>query len=489
MKKTMLFVGSVIVLILSAITFIFIPAMAGGVSQDSLVFGKYGNKKIEYKPGTEFANAVSNYTEMYRRQGVELKETDYYYIYNYAFVSAVQAVAYSQAVKKSGWAPSTEAIARQMYPYFTDENGNYSTEIFNSVSEAEKDNLRSELARGLVWSRYSEDLLGSQSEYSGHTLYGLKKSTAEMEFLENMTSTKRSFDMAVFEKSSYPESEVKAYGTENKDKFVKYNLSVITVKDQSKAKSILNQLKNEEITFEDAVSEYSDKAYSGADGKLSSSYGYQVLNILQSEDDAAKIFALEPNGLSEVVQTTAGYSIFHNDLVAEEPDFTDKDVISVVRQYISDNETTKIEDYYIAEAKKLAENAAGKSLENAAQSAGAKYVSVPSFALNYEGSSLIGTLPEEITSLSGAASNENFLQTAFSLKTGDISEPVVVGDSVVVLKLVSEQKDSLTDEQKDNIAKELASIDESVSQSTLLSSSKVENNVADVFFNKIMKNN
>ena len=45
MKKTMLFIGSVIILILSAITFIFIPAMAQGAGQDSLVFGKYGNKK------------------------------------------------------------------------------------------------------------------------------------------------------------------------------------------------------------------------------------------------------------------------------------------------------------------------------------------------------------------------------------------------------------------------------------------------------------
>lgn len=489
MKKTMLFVGSVIVLILSAITFIFIPAMASGVSQESLVFGRYGNKKIEYKPGTEFANAVSNYTEMYRRQGVDLKETDYYYIYNYAFVSAVQAVAYAQAVEKSGWEPSSEAVARQMYPYFTDENGNYSTEIFNSIGEAEKNNLRTELTRGLVWSRYSEDLLGSQSEYSGHTLYGIKKSDAEMKFLEDMASSKRSFDMAVFEKSSYPESEVRAYGTENKDKFIKYNLSVITVKDQSKAKSLLNQLKNDEITFEDAVSEYSDKAYSGTDGKLSSSYGYQISNIVQNEDDASKIFALAPNELSEVVQTTAGYSIFHNDIAASDPDFTDKDVIDVVRQYINDNESTKIEDYYIAAAKELAQKAAESNLESAAQNAGAKYVNVPAFALNYDGSSLIGTLPEEITSLSGASSNENFLQTAFSLKTGGISEPVVVGDSIVVLELVSEQKDTLTSDQKDQVAKELASLDESASQATLLSSDKVKNDVADVFFNKIMRNN
>ena len=35
MKKTMLFIGSVIILILSAVTFIFIPAMADGMGTET----------------------------------------------------------------------------------------------------------------------------------------------------------------------------------------------------------------------------------------------------------------------------------------------------------------------------------------------------------------------------------------------------------------------------------------------------------------------
>ena len=81
MKKTMLFIGSVIILILSAITFVFIPALSPNAAGKPLVFGKYGNKKIEYKQGTEFANAVANYTEMYKNQGAELNDTDYFYIF------------------------------------------------------------------------------------------------------------------------------------------------------------------------------------------------------------------------------------------------------------------------------------------------------------------------------------------------------------------------------------------------------------------------
>jgi len=489
MKKTLLFIGSVIILVLAAVTFIFIPAMAGNASQKALVFGKYGNKKIEYTQGSEFANAVSNYTEMYRNQGAELKDSDYYYIYNYAFISAVQAIAYAQGIKKSGWQPSSQAVARQMFPYFSDANGNYSTEVYNSYSAEEKKNLRKELTRGLIWNRYSEDLMGSQSKYGSHTLYGLKRSDAELTFIEDMKATKHTFEMAIFDKASYPDSQVAEYGKTNKDKFVKYNLSIITVKEQSKAKSVLNQINKDEITFEDAVSEYSDKAYSGTDGKLSSNFGYQLKNILVKENDFEKITSLELNKVSEVIETNAGYSIFHCDLAAVEPDFNDSTLLAAVRTYINDNEATLIEDYYIAQAEKISEMSTSKGFEAASKTNNAKFVKVPAFALNYDGSNVIGTIPEEISSISGASSNENFLQSIFSLKEGNISKPVVVGESIVLAKLLKIQKDTLTAEQKDAVISDIGNLDYSSAQSTLLSSDKVENKVSEVFFNDIMKNN
>lgn len=489
MKKTMLFVGSVIILILSAVTFIFIPAMAQGAGQDSLVFGKYGKKKIEYTQGSEFANAVANYTEMYRNQGVELNDSDYYYIYNYAFVSAVQAIAYAENVKKSGWEPSKEAVANQMYQFFLDENGKYSSEIYNSYGTEQKSRLQKDITNGLIWNRCSEDLLGTQSEYGGFRLYGIKSSDAEKTFLENMASEKRAFDLAVFNKEDYPQAQVKAFGEENKAKFTKYNFSVITVKDKSKAKSILNQIKNEEITFTDAVAEYSDKAYSGADGKLSSNYGYQIQNILTNDADAQALLALELNQTSEVIETSAGYSIFHNDLVTAEPDFTDSTVIAAVRSYINENEASVIEDYFVEKAKSVISASAKNGFEAAAKANNAKFVKVPAFALNYSNDALLGSLPEEFTSISGASTNENLFQKAFALKTGEVSEPVVTGNSILVLKAAGTQKDNLTDAKKEELANALSSLDSSTIQYTLMSSDKVQNNVAEVFFTKLMKTN
>lgn len=489
MKKTMLFIGSVIILIISAVTFIFIPAMSDGLSQKALVFGKYGNKKIEYKQGTEFANAVANYSEMYRNQGQELNDTAYFYIYNYAFNSAVQAVAYAESVKKSGYFPSEKAISRAMLPYFSDEDGNYSQAIYNSIPQEDIKNLRSQISKSFVWNRYSEDLLGSQAEVNGHKMFGLKSSQKELEFLAKMGAEKHSFDMAVFNKADYPVSEVKAYAQENKEKFSKFNLSIISVKEASQAKKVLNQIKNNEITFADAVNEYSDKAYSGSDGLITTNFGYQISEMLKNEDSYEQLSSLKSEELSDVIETNAGFAIFRCNLEKTEANIDDEATLASVKDYITEREVSKIEDFYIQKAESFKNDAQNSNFERACFVANCKYVSVPAFPLNYDNSPMFETVSSDVKELSSALTNENFLQTAFSLKEGEVSSPVVLGESVVVLKSTGIQNDSVTDEMTDSISSKVAEFDSSASQTALFNSDKVENKVSEVFFNEIMANN
>ena len=101
---------------------------------------------------------------------------------------------------------------------------------------------------------------------------------------------------------------------------------------------------------------------------------------------------------------------------------------------------------------------------------------------------MLGSLPEEFASISGASTNENLLKKAFALKNGDVSEPVVSGDSILVVKATGTQKDNLTDSKKEELAGAVNSIDSYSLQMALISSDKVKNDVANVFFTKMMKN-
>ena len=98
-------------------------------------------------------------------------------------------------------------------------------------------------------------------------------------------------------------------------------------------------------------------------------------------------------------------------------------------------------------------------------------------------------LNTSLDGLSGASTNEAFIKAAISLKSGEISEPVVNGRNILVLKL---NKDNVKPENpipQEALKDELTNYDAASAQAALLSSPKLVNNLSDVFFKYIMNNN
>lgn len=497
MKNKMLWIGSVIILILSVICFVvfgvgteLIRVFTG--EGNALTFGKYDGKEIKLVPGTDFANAVQNYTNYYQQtaqqQGRELSQNDYLYIYAYAFNAAVQATAYKDAVNKSGYKPSGKAISHVMLPYFLNADGKYDPKLYSQVSNADKESLKSNIARQLVWQRYNDDLFGASEKLGDYTFYGLKESEKETSFLASLGAETRAFDTVSFDKSSYPDSEAKKFGAENAALFDTYALSVITVKDETQAKKLLAQLNNGEITFEDAVSEYSEKYYSDGDGKIKENFAYQITDNLANEDDFAKISALSADSLSEVLKTNTGYSIYKRTGEKTAANLEETATFDAVKKYITVNKQSMIEDYFTAQAQDFIANAKSNGFAEAAKEAGLEVGSIPAFPLNYGNASILGKIDSaNARAFSNAGTNEAFLEKAFSMQPQDISEPMTLGNYVTVFQLVSVQQDAdaSAEEKRTEIASTIQEYDENSAQSVLLSSTKIENNVMDAY-NKII---
>ncbi|MCR5723960.1 MAG: peptidyl-prolyl cis-trans isomerase [Treponema sp.] len=492
MKKTILFVGSVIILILSAITFIFIPAIAQTGTANAPVFGKYDGKAIELAQGTPFANAVLSYedsakADLARVNAMPQEQQDYYrtmlyyQIYSNAFNAAVHNLAYTAAVKKSGWEPATQQIAREIVqiPRFF-ENGAFSVRQYNSISESDRTNLKKSIYNQLIWERFSDDVFGSNTKLGTESLFGIKSADAELDFIAKQGAEKRSFDLAAFDKESYPDTEVTAYGNEHKELFTKFALSVITLDDEKEAKDVLAKIENGEISFADALS-YSEKYYSNSEGKMNATYRYQLASSIPAEEDLTAVTALAKDATSGVVATARGFSIFRCDGDAVEPDFTDAALKDTVKSYIKQNDSGLIEEYFLGIAKNFAAAAVTDGFESACKQFKTERIAVPAFALNYGNASVYGSIPSEVTQLSGAATNENFLEKAFSLKNGEVSQPILLGNNVIVVKLTGVQTDS-TAENKSSLASDLSNYDQSAAQYALLTSDKVENNVSQAFF-------
>ena len=438
-------VGSIVILILSAITFILVPSMSGFTSsQEKIIAGKYKGKAIEYGYGTDYLTAVQNYAQYYQQQaqaqGATLSQLDYYYIFQGAFNSVVLDMIYTDYVNDSGYVPAENAIKRNMIQYFTDENGNYSAKAFREASETYKKSIRESVMKANISNRFRGDYLGETSNYIANTLYGLKTPENEAKFYSALTSKTRSFEMVSFAKGDYPDSEVLAFANKNKELFNSYNISAITASEESTINDIKKQLDNNEITFDDAAKTLSTKSYCDDNGKLTSNYTYQIKNFLTSDEDVAKLTSLATGSTTDVIKTATGFAIFRGDAAPDAPDFSTDDMISTVRNYISYNEQGLIDDYYMTLAEDFASSAASLGFAEAAEAAGLEKKEIPSFVINYGGNNFIGSLPfSNLSELSGVESNETFFKTAFSLKQNEISSPITNGNNILVIKLLEEK--------------------------------------------------
>jgi len=491
MKRSVYTIGSLIILLIAAFVFVLVPIFAGGTKQKTLPpFGKFENIQIKYEQNSDFSKFVANYADNFKNNGADINPQTQYYIYNYAFNATVYQLTAKKAVKETGYIVPDTLVNRAMIPYFTDEKGNYSSKMYRLADPQQVAEMRESFEKDFYTRRYSDDNFGSQTDSIGEkALYGLKISENELKFVQDMNNNQRSFNMVSFDMNKYPDTEKAAYGKANSEKFVTYNLSVITVADKSKAESVAKKIASEEITFEDAVKEYSQKSYSSDSGVMTSKYNYQLVKIIEDESAMNEVASLKKDQVSSPVKTSIGYSIFKANGDAETPDFTKEATLKTVYNYLTSYEFSHIEDYYTETAKAFASVAAKKGFNAACNQYNVKKLSVPAFPLNYGSVSIADKLDTSLEGLSGANTNENFLKTAFSLKEGEISEPITINKNLVVLQLDKSNVKPKETVPAEAIADELLNINQNTAQTAILTSPKVENNVADVFYNHIMANN
>ena len=143
--------------------------------------------------------------------------------------------------------------------------------------------------------------------------------------------------------------------------------------------------------------------------------------------------------------------------------------------------------------------------DSACTSMNIKNVEIPAFPLNYGSVAIADSLNTSIEGLSSADTNEKFLETAFNLKMNEMSEPMVLNGYVAVIKYTSdgtkpetadaetedaeandEETDNSEDDNTADVLSNISDLDQSSANSYILSSDKLENNFAEVYFSNMM---
>ncbi|MDR1625295.1 MAG: SurA N-terminal domain-containing protein [Spirochaetia bacterium] len=436
---------TVVILVIIVVAFVFVPAvgeMGGG--SGSVVFGSYKGKAIEYVPGNYFSQqldlAQQRAEDNARAQGTQAGDENMrerlYQIWREAFAITAFHTAVVSIVQEGGAGVSEKRVDETLvrYPRYT-EDGEFSEKRYNQTPSAERLIIRNSTREDILYYTYLQDLLG------------IRISKGEREFFKNMGSPERNLRFLSFGFDEFPEEKVAEYGRENAEKFSQAKLSVITVtSSRSDAQKIRDQATSGAGFAELAIAQSKD-AFAKTGGDMGWRYFYELAGFGRSDEDIRGLFQLAVGDVSPVIEGPSGadgevqsYSIFRCDEAVRLPVFTAADTIAAVRGYMNSVERGSIQDYVLGQAGDFRAKASSTSFLSAALSAGKNVQETGFFPINYGDSFFLKRVAQSNASLAVAAYQEGFFSTAFSLKEGEVSEPVILQDSVIVLQLLEERE-------------------------------------------------
>jgi len=473
-----LMTGTIITLVFTIVSFVLVPAMAGSSGkQGNIIFGKYANKNITFQQGNYFSQQVESVNNMYRDSLGSNGNVDFLrqLIWRSAFNQTVVRTAILSEMEDSGVSVSSRAIDRGIVESgMFNTNGQFDEQAYLNTSATRLKEIRSTMKDDMTVQIYSIDTISNQ-----------KRSDSMMNFLLDMGNPEKNFTFARLPYSSFPDDQVRNYGSENTSLFESIDLKRITMKSsESEAAAVLKKLDSGEQSFEDLAKNFSKDTYAENGGAMGSTYKYTLLSFL-NEDQAKTVMSLEGGKHSSLIGSDKNWYIFEAVSGAAKPDLTSESVISDIRTYMEREEVGIIEDYLMSKAEELAVAAHSSSLTEAAGQLGVEtgetgfiapvYGNVP-FIINSPGNKKDNSL------LSAAAFSDEFFDKVFVLKTpGETSQPFVLDKSVVVFSLAGSQKGSTyPEEYKDyiqsSLANELSQYKQSQLQAILLKSPKFKDN-------------
>lgn len=427
-----IFIGTVVILLITIVAFVFVPAMApkaGGSGK--LNFGSYGGEPIDFIPGNYFASQRDYYNQQLRASGQDANiQFAAFQVWRAAFESAVIRTAVLAEMKDAGFLVSEEKVDKAMaeHPAFLEE-GRFSAAKYRAMTDAERMTLRNNLKDELIVSEYTDDLLS------------LHVPSKEKEFMKAMASPERSFEFVAFPLSSYPNSEVSAFIASNSALFKTVRLSVITLTGkEAEAKKIYESVKSGKTTFEEAVKAHSKDAFVDKNGDMGPRYAFELKTAVSDDAAREKVLGLEKGALSDLIKAGDGWAFYRCEEKAQESVAADPAVIEKAKEYLAAFERGKMEDWLISKANSFVQAASSGNFAGTASAFGVPLKKFGPVSLNYGDIEIYRSIAAfKLPELSGASTNEAFLKAAFSTKPASVANPVVVGDNVVVLR-VSEEK-------------------------------------------------
>ncbi|HUX39315.1 MAG TPA: SurA N-terminal domain-containing protein, partial [Rectinemataceae bacterium] len=435
MKNPLIYAGTIVFLVLVIVAFVLFPTTASVGGSGALTFGSFAGKPINYAQGSYMVNQVQALSQANpSTDNSDLaNQLRNYQIYRAAFESTVVHDGIIDAVDRAGIVVPDEIVDEAMIklPQFQ-ENGAFSSKLYQSSSSSQRLELRAEIRDQYLTQSYT------------NAVYSFRPSSKENDFIASMAKDTRSIEFVAFPLSAYPDSEVLAWAQSKADDFRRLRLSRITMANQADLVELSKKIAGG-LAFADAAKKSSNDSWASQGGDLGIRFFHELQGDLATKADADKVAALKKGEVSAPLKTSSGaWAIFklEDDIVA--PAFTDPTVLADARSWLMQSERGRVEDWTIAKAKAFAALPAAAFDANAKKE-GVTAKTVGPFSLDYGNATvtiygqrapLFTPIPTaNAPELSGASTSDKFFQASFGLAPGAVSDPFVLGENVLVIKV------------------------------------------------------
>jgi hypothetical protein len=443
MSNPFVFVVSLLILVVITFGFVLFTGVdTGGMGVGVRSLGSYGSTHIATLANSYFMNQYSGMMEQQRPED----DFNRYLIAKEAFSNTVLHMALLDRAQELGVSVSDKAVYKQLAEYqrFQDQRGNLDLDAVRNYPEIKQ--LIKQIREDLLHTYMMKDL-GVTSILS----------SAEEKFVASTYENRRAVSLVIFDQADFPEVNVIAYAQEHPEIFTQVRLAQITVEDAKLAGEIKQKLDANPASFGELAKENSIDQFRDKDGLMDPLFISDLGQYYADEVVTKQIAELKANALLGPIPQGKEFIIIK--VVADPalPDFTNPNILSAVRTYMSQNEKNLIDESLSKQAEDFVIAARSSTLEGQAKSVGKLVQTSLPFAINYQRagardpftvSTMYGNFPvlspvvslDNQQTLQGANQQEAFFINAFKLKAGEISEPVNINGQIVIMSLKNETK-------------------------------------------------
>lgn len=403
-------------------------------AEKASAWGSYDGEDIRIENNNVFYNTLSNDSNLqnaYLSGDYNAMLSSYYSAYQ----AQVVYTALAKEAKEAGIVAPQELVNRLILNngIYGDENGNFSEEIFNASSEAQRVQVNN-----FYTSYYPYTVVVSD-------LQSAIVSDKELDFVVQLAKDTRAFDYFIINYNAYPDDLAVSYAKQNQQLFSEADISVISTVSEEKIKAAYEAL-NAGNAWDDVVASYSEDSYAADKGSVGSVKMFSVISNLNDAADIEKITSLKIGSYSEPIQGPNGFIIYRLDSNVKTPDYSDADTLTSIKYYISSNNIDDITPY-VDKAVALASEKAQSDFEGAAEAANATIIKLENVNNNIASSQFLTglTYNDRNGYLATAASDESIDRELFTSDEGFVTAALPVEgaeNTYVIAKVTGIDKDN-----------------------------------------------